>query len=107
MALAAGSDERIVAIGIADSGPIGTIALEECDRATGAIRRSCTAEFGRMRAPAPPQPRIELQLVVEMVREPPARLEIRLQVALQPLDRAFRIRLQLRLMVSLVRELSV
>ena len=33
------------------------------------------------------KPRVELQLEVEMVREPPAGLEVRLQVALQPLDR--------------------
>jgi hypothetical protein len=39
-----------VAIGIAGSRPVGTIALRECDRrAGGAVRRSRTGEFGRLR----------------------------------------------------------
>jgi hypothetical protein len=41
-------NERFVAIGIAGSGRVGTIALQECDRGpAGAVRRSRTAEFGR------------------------------------------------------------
>ena len=41
--------DRGVSIGIASSGRAGTIALQECDRrAAGAIRRSRTAEFGRL-----------------------------------------------------------
>jgi hypothetical protein len=41
--------DRDVAIGIVSSGHVGTIALRECDRrAAGAVRRSRTAEFGRM-----------------------------------------------------------
>jgi hypothetical protein len=43
-------DERSVAIGIAGSGRVGTIALQECDRRpAGAVGRSRTAEFGRIR----------------------------------------------------------
>jgi hypothetical protein len=39
-------DERSVAIGIAGSGRVGTIALRECDRrAAGAVRRNRAAEF--------------------------------------------------------------
>ena len=53
------------------------------------------------------KPRVELQLEVEMVREPPTRLEVRLQVALQPLDRALGVRLRLRLIGWLRSELSV
>jgi hypothetical protein len=34
------------------------------------------------------KPRVELEPEVELIREPPARLEVRLQVALQPLDAA-------------------
>ena len=42
--------DHSVAIGIASSGRAGTIALQECDRrAAGAIQRSRTAEFGRLR----------------------------------------------------------
>jgi len=38
-----------VAIGIAGSRPVGTIAPRECDRRAGdAVRRSRTAEFGRL-----------------------------------------------------------
>jgi hypothetical protein len=45
------SEDRDVAIGIAGSGRVGTIALHECDRrAGGAVRRSRTAELGRLRA---------------------------------------------------------
>jgi acyl-CoA dehydrogenase len=41
-----------VAIGIASSGRVGTIALQECDRhAAGAVWRSRTAEFGRNQEP--------------------------------------------------------
>jgi hypothetical protein len=40
-----------VAIGIAGSGRVGTIALQECDRRpAGAVQRSRTAEFGRKRS---------------------------------------------------------
>ena len=40
----------VVAIGIASSGCVGTIALQECDRrADGVVRRYCAAEFGRFR----------------------------------------------------------
>ena len=43
--------QRKVAIGIAGWRPVGTIALEECDRhAAGAVRRNRTAEFGRYRS---------------------------------------------------------
>src|SRR5205823_13859073 len=43
-------DDSLVAEAIAGSGRVGTIALQECDRrAAGALRRSRTAEFGRMR----------------------------------------------------------
>ena len=42
-------DDRVVAIGMARSGRHWTIALQECDRrAAGAVRRSRTAEFGRL-----------------------------------------------------------
>ena len=45
------ADDSSVAIGIASSRPVGTIALEECDRrVAGAVQRSRTAEFGRIRA---------------------------------------------------------
>lgn len=45
-------DRSYVAIGIAGSGRLGTIALQECDgRAAGAIRRSRTAEFERFQKP--------------------------------------------------------
>ena len=38
----------LVAIGIAGLRPVGTIALEECNRrAAGTVRPSCTAAFGR------------------------------------------------------------
>jgi hypothetical protein len=42
-----------------------------------------------------------------MVREPPAGLEVRLQVALQPLDTTLRLRCQLRLIRRLRSEPSV
>src|ERR1035438_7487933 len=42
-------DDRVVAIGMARSGRHWTIALQECDRrAAGAVRRSRTAELGRL-----------------------------------------------------------
>ena len=53
------------------------------------------------------EPGVELQLVVELVREAPARLEVRLQVALQPLDAALVERRRLRPILSVSSELSV
>ena len=38
------------------------------------------------------EPRVELQLEVEVVREAPAGLEVRLQISLQPLDDALGLR---------------
>ncbi len=50
------ADVRSVAVGIAGAGPVGTIALEECDRrAAGAVPRDRAAEFGRMRSSAAAQ----------------------------------------------------
>jgi hypothetical protein len=47
-------DAWIVAIGIASSGRVGTIALRECDRrAAGVVRRDCAAAFGRSSPTSP------------------------------------------------------
>jgi hypothetical protein len=56
-----------------------------------AIERPGTERLVRARVDLP-KPGVELVLEVQLVREPPARLEVRLRVALQPLDRALGLR---------------